>query len=112
MRQERPKDYFSYNKKRKHYAYIFKQKGDYRKNLLLSTKRERNVKIFGKRKKFKNVPLFEHPNPNKRKLKEKSYLMTQIYTDHKNVFDYPLYKWNFHSFDKRKVKKIKKRKWK
>lgn len=35
---------FRYNKRRKHYSYIYGQKGDYRKNLLLSSKSTRRIK--------------------------------------------------------------------
>lgn len=52
------KSEFRYNKKRKHYSYLFKDIGQLRKNLLLSSKQTR--KHHGKRK--KNVKLYRHPN--------------------------------------------------
>ncbi len=101
---------FRYNKKRKHYSYLFKKKGDYRQNILLSTDPTVKEKKFGKEKEIKNVKLYKHPNPNSKKT---AYVVTRIYTDHKDVFADKVYQnWAFDKNDKRKIKKIKKHKWK
>lgn len=111
MKSERFIPEFRYNKRRKHYSYIFKKEGDYRKNLLLSTKPERKKKKKGKTKTIKNVSLYKHPNPNKPE--EKQYIITKIYKDDKSNFsNRRLSDWQFHSYDKRKIKKIKHKKWK
>lgn len=94
---------FKYNKKRKHYAYLFKAIGFYRKNILLSTKPFRIWK--GKSK--KNVRLYCHPNPNSLK---SIYIIPIVYIDLINCFDQKSLKWRFHVNDKRKVKRIKKHK--
>lgn len=104
-----PRTEFRYNRKRKHYSYIYGFKGDYRQNLLLSSKPIRKSKKHGKTKIYKNVELIKHPNPNKPT--EKSYLMNKRYLDHKDDFDYLLYSWRFDSQDRLKVKKVKKGKW-
>ena len=91
---------FRYNKKRKHYSYIYGFRGDYRQNLLISTKP----------KKVKNVILSKHPNPNKSD--EESYLMTKRYLDHKDNFGPVKKNWFFSVLDRLKVKKVKKGKWK
>ena len=50
---------FRYNKKRKHYSYIFKDVGSKRKNIILSSKpvRKEHQKIR------RNIKLYKHPNP-------------------------------------------------
>ena len=58
---------FRWNKKRKHYAYLFKDKGDNRLNILITTK---PIMIEKRRKNGRlrittNVPLFRHPNKRK-----------------------------------------------
>ena len=101
---------FKWNKKRKHYAYLFKDIGDKRKNLLLhsdpSKKKDWNQQ---KQKEFEktHVKLHRHPNPNKSK-SEKFYVETRQYLDEKNSFDGRTYKWNWDKNDKRKIKRIKK----
>ena len=100
---------FRYNKKRKHYSYLYKKKGDYRQNILISTKPTVEEKKFGKKKTIKNVPLHKHPNPNSTK---SGYVVTRRYTDHKNSFAEKTYDWKFDRNDKRKIKRIKKGKWK
>lgn len=100
---------FRYNRKRKHYSYIYGFKGDYRQNLLLSTKPTRNVKRFGKTKIKNNVKLSKHPNPKSNK---QVYIINQRYLDHKNSFG-NLLNWLFSTKeDRKKAKKIKKGKWK
>lgn len=97
---------FRYNKKRKHYSYIYGQKGDLRKNLLLSSKSTRKVKKRnGRHKIINNIKLQKHPNPN---CKEDEYIMNKRYLDDKNDFGRKLNNWSFDKNDKRIVKRIKK----
>lgn len=96
---------FRYNKKRKHYSYIYGQKGDLRKNLLLSSKPTRKVKKNGKTKIVNNVKLYKNPNPNK---SDTQYIMTKRYLDHKDNFGSKKTKWAFDRNDKRAIKRIKK----
>ena len=94
---------FRWNKKRKHYCYIFQNDFLKRLNILISTK----PFIMRKGKKaIKNIPLFRHPNPKKSGC---FYLVPRIYADHYKCFDDKQYdSWNFDLNDKRKVKRIKK----
>ena len=102
---------FRYNKKRKHYAYLFKDLGSKRMNILISTKpimterkhwQTQSIKIR------KNVALYHHPNPKK---EGQFYLIPIIYLDDIGMFDDKLYlTWSFTKHDKRKVKRLKKRK--
>ena len=94
---------FRYNKKRKHYAYIFKIIGAYRKNIVLSSKLFRKCHRRIKR----NIVLFKHPNPNSN---QTIYVIPYIYIDHVDSFDCKILKWSFHSNDKRKIKRIKRKK--
>ena len=94
---------FRYNKRRKHYSYIFKDKGVKRKNILLSSKS--SMKKHGRKK--KNIKLFKHPNPN---VEKEVYLIPIIYLDNYEVFDSKKLKWKFDKNDKRKVKRIIKKK--
>ena len=91
---------FRYNKKRKHYAYLFKDLGEYRKNILLSTKPYRI--IHGKQK--KNVVLFKHPNKNQT---ISIYVIPYVYIDHISSFGSEVLIWFFDKNDKRKIKRIK-----
>ena len=98
---------FRYNKKRKHYAYLFKTIGSRRVNILISSKpimvRSKNKK---KIKLLYNVPLFRHPS-----LKKKGcfYLIPICYCDDFNCFGEIVYlDWFFDINDKRNVKRIKK----
>lgn len=95
---------FRYNRKRKHYSYIYRHLGNYRRNLLISTKPVRKIKNNGKVKTIKNIELEKHPNPNSNK---KVFIINKSYTDHKNVFDYNLKNWKFYKIDRLKVKRIK-----
>lgn len=99
---------FRYNKKRQHYSYIFGQKGNLRKNLLLTSKDTRKKKKKGKYKEKKNIKLYRHPNPNKN---EEQYIIPKIEYDDFSSFGKEL-NWNFHPYDRRKIKKIKKGKLK
>ena len=94
---------FRYNRKRKHYSYLFKDAGTGRKNIVLSSKPYRKEH----KKLKKNIKLFKNPNPNNQ---NQSYLIPKIYIDSIDSFDERVLKWRFHSSDKRKVKRIKKKK--
>ena len=104
---------FRYNKKRKHYSYLFKDAGDYRKNILLHSdpaNKENWDKLPEKRKKDfykKCTLLYRHPNPNKVD-NLKYYVENRVYVDHKNSFGERVYSWNWHVNDKNKIKRIKK----
>ena len=102
---------FRYNRKRKHYSYVFKRTNDVYYNLLLSSK-PTEVKTREKRKVvYNNVPLTAHPNPNKPNVKQ--WIMPKVRKDKgfEKTFDKKL-NWSFHPQDKWKIKKIKKGKWK
>ena len=101
---------FRWNKKRKHYAYLFKDLGEYRMNILLHSDPTKN-KNFDKHDliafRKKNVLLFRHPNPNKPS-NEKYYVEIRVYIDHIKCFDVRIYNWKWDINDKRKIKRIKK----
>ncbi|MBO5327791.1 MAG: hypothetical protein J6B04_01305 [Clostridia bacterium] len=100
---------FRYNKRRKHYAYIFGKKGQLYKNILLTSKPKRKKKKKnGNYKVYKNVALYKHPNPNKN---TKQYVIDAVVKDTKNSFSKTKLNWQFHKYDKRKIKRIKKGKW-
>ena len=94
---------FRYNAKRKHYSYIFKSKGSFRENILLTTKSTRLW--HGKSK--KNIKLFQHPNPKSTK---EVYLIPIVYIDNADCFHPSLLKWYFHRNDERIIKRLEKRK--
>lgn len=98
---------FRYSKKRKHYAYLFKSKGEIRLSILLSTKKITKNKKFGKEILTLNIPLLKHPNP----LSDKNaFLIDKVYFDKIETFDEKVLKtWNFEKNDKRKVKRIKRK---
>ena len=105
--EENNKNYFGYNDKRKHYAYVYDSDGDYRNNILISTKPTRTIKRNGKSKVFNNIELDRHPNPKyKPKNKnDKVYLMTRKYRDYKG--NIKIRKgWKFANTDISKVNKI------
>ena len=93
---------FRYNKKRKHYSYLFKDVGTYRKNLLLTSKSTRRFHQKNK----KNVKLYKHPND---KSSKDVYVIPIIYSDYINSFDSKILKWKFDKNDKRKIKRLKKK---
>lgn len=92
---------FRWNKRRKHYAYLFKNKGRIVLNIVVTTKPFRLIK--GKTK--MNVKLYRHPNPN---CSKEAYLIPYVYLDEFESFYSKIYKWRFDINDKRKVKRIKK----
>ena len=99
---------FRYNKKRKHYSYIYKKRGQKVRNILITSK-----PIVKKHKKGKdrivlrNILLSHHPNPNK---EGQFYVIPRNYLDDLKDFDLRVYNWNWHKNDKRKIKRIKKQK--
>lgn len=95
---------FRYNIKRKHYSYIYKRKGDYRYNLLLSSKSIRKLKKRTRTKIINNVKLYKNPNPNKMEIQ---YIMTKKYLDHKDSFGPLINGWLFDRNDKRLIKRLK-----
>ena len=102
---------FRWNKKRKHYAYLFKDLGEYRKNILLhSDPCGRIGWNVIKQKQFdkSHIKLYRHPNPNKPPYKS-YYVERRIYVDHKDSFNMIIYKkWRWNKNDKRKIKRLKK----
>ena len=92
---------FRWNKKRKHYSYLFKDVGVIRCNIVITTKPFRIV--HGKTK--SNIKLFKHPNPNSSKT---AYIIPFIYLDDESSFYEKSYKWSFDINDKRIIKRIKK----
>ena len=97
---------FRWNKKRKHYAYLFKIMGTKIKNILISSKSVVIRKKHGKTTIKNNVPLVRHPNKKK---SGKYFLIVRIYIDDESSFDELVYTdWVFDINDKRKVKRIKK----
>ena len=101
---------FKYNKKRKHYAYLFKDLGTLRKNLLLHSDPLKKKKWnrtqqsdFLKR----HTKLSKHPNPNKTD-SGVYYVENRIYVDEEKCFDKRIYKWRWDTNDKRKIKRLKK----
>lgn len=97
---------FRYNKKRKHYAYIYKQSKSKRRNILISSKPTMTrTKKKGVKTTIKNIPLYRHPNKNK---DGQFYLIPETYNDEARSFGDKVYDWNWDRNDKRKVKRIKK----
>ena len=94
---------FRYNKRRKHYSYIFKKVGHKYKNMLFTSKPNRKDHLSTK----KNISLYRHPNPDSAK---QIYVIPIIYYDDLNSFDSKKLNWMFDKNDKRKIKRIKKRK--
>ena len=90
---------FRFNKRRKHFSYIFHKNGKKRKNLLLSTKACRFIKNV----KHKNIELNRHPNKNESK---KVYIIPRVYSDDIKSFGRKLNDWTFSSNDKRKVEQL------
>ena len=93
---------FRYNKKRKHYSYLFKDAGQKCKNIVLTSKPFRKDHRTIK----KNLRLFKHPNPNSNK---QAFVIPIIYFDDLVSFDGKTLKWRFDKNDKRTIKRIKRR---
>ena len=96
---------FRFNKKRKHYAYLHKNRGPKVKNILISSKPYVKKRKKGKDKiVLHNIPLFCHPNCEK---SGKYYVIPRNYLDDINSFGLKTYKWNWNINDKRKIKHLK-----
>ena len=93
---------FRYNKKRKHYAYLFKELGTKVKNIVFTSKQYRKYRDDYR----KNIKLHTHPNPNSNK---EIYVIPYVYVDEKTSFNEKKLNWRFDKHDKRKIKRIKKR---
>ena len=98
---------FRYNKKRKHYAYLFKDVGTKRKCILITSKPIMIERKHKRNRIVKNVLLFHHPNISKA---GNYFLIPRIYIDDILCFDVIIHNWNWNINDKRKVKRIKKNK--
>ena len=101
---------FRWNKKRKHYAYLYKDKGNFRNNILLHSDPSKNPNWSNdKRLDFlrRHIKLFKHPNPKNKNI-QSYYVERRIYVDLKDSFSDQKYPWNWHKNDKRKIKRIKK----
>lgn len=102
---------FRWNKKRKHYAYQFKDVGKRRKNFLLHSdpsKKESWNKEKQKDFDNKHTKLVRHPNVNKPR-NQVYYVENRIYVDDCASFSDQVYPWNWDRNDKRKIKRLKKR---
>ena len=104
---------FRWNKKRKHYAYLHKDLGEFRKNILLTSKPKVFRKKNGKVKVvFNNVRLYAHLNPSKKNSADQFieyFVIPKNYVDNISSFDeYVFQDWCFDKNDKRKIKRIKK----
>lgn len=99
---------FRWNEKRKHYAYLHKDKGSLRKNILITSKphviKHKNGKI---KNVMDNVRLIHHPNAKKDGV---YYVIPKNYLDSANSFDEIVYQWKWNKNDKRKIKRIMKKK--
>lgn len=97
---------FRWNKKRKHYAYIFKDKCTKRKCILITSKK---YVIKHKNGKIKiilfNILLYHHPNSKK---EGTFYVIPKIYIDDERSFETTVLDWSWNKHDKRKIKRIKK----
>ena len=100
------KDKFLFNKKRKHYSYIFKIRNGYCLNILLTTEAESKQKKHKKEKIVRNIRLYRHPNKNS--VVEVFIYNHPPYNDHESSFDEKILKWSWDINDKRKVKRMKK----
>ena len=101
------KNTFKFNKKRKHYSYIFKIVNDYCSNILLTTKSFSKDKKKGKIIVVKNIKLFRHPNPKQTDVE--IYIHNhKPYKDHITCFDQKRLDWKWDKNDKRKIKRFKK----
>lgn len=97
---------FRWNKKRKHYSYLFKDNGQKRMNFLLHTKGFLEIKRKnGKIKQINFIPLTKRPDG---KDGPTIYIEPKIYLD--ETFSDKKYPWNFDVNDKRKIKRLKKQK--
>ena len=98
------KNTFRYNKKIKHYAYIFKITNGYCYNILLTTQQFSIQKKHKKEKLVKNIKLFKHPNKDSNKV---AFIYNHSpYIDKSTSFDTKELLWTWDINDKRKVKRL------
>ena len=95
---------FRFNKKRRHFCYLFKDVGNRRLNFLLSTK---PVHLIHKKSK-KNIKLSRHPDATD---ETELYIIPFIYIDELDSFGSDIYPWSFDRNDKRKIKRLKKKRF-
>lgn len=100
------KDKFRFNKKRKHYSYIFKVKNGYCLNILLTTEPSSKQKKHKKERIIRNIRLYKHPNRNS--AIEVFIYNHSPYRDSEKSFDSKNLNWIWDVNDKRKVKRMKK----
>lgn len=98
---------FKFNKKRKHYAYVYTVKNGWCFNILLTTKGESINKKHGKKIVIKNIRLYKHPNSSS-KLDVVFIFNHAPYVDRIEVFDNKILNWKWDPNDKRKIKRFKK----
>ena len=96
---------FRYNKKRKHYAYLYGDKSVFRKNILLSTKDSVDIKSGDRIRRKRNIKLNKAPDGSTKTV----FVINKAFLDHRDSFDDKVYDWKFDISDKRKIKKIKKK---
>ena len=94
---------FCWSKKRKHYSYLFKDKGNFRLNIIISTK---STRILHSKVKY-NIRLIRHPN---KVSKKEAFVIPFVYMDAASTFGEKSYMWSFDKNDKRKIKRIKRKK--
>lgn len=90
--------FFAFNNRRKRPGYVFKEKNGKYYNILTTQSKED--------KKRKNIPLYKNPSPNDN---SKAYIQKRVYVMIKKHFGKIYNNWKFHLFDKRKIKRIKKK---
>ena len=101
------KDTFRFNKKRKHYAYIFKIKNGYCLNILLTTQSKSIHKKHGKTKVVNNIKVYKHPNSKISNVVIYIYNHSP-YVDSLESFSRKELDWIWDINDKRNVKRMKK----
>ena len=99
------KNKFRYNKKRKHYSYIFKIKNGYCFNILLTTQPKSIQKKHGKTKIVNNIRVHIHPNPRNNNTIVFIYNHPP-YIDAIESFDIKNLDWKWDKNDKRNIKRI------
>ena len=91
------KAHFRFNNKRKHHAYVIRERNGIYDNVLLSSKEYDK----GRR----NIPLIKNPNP---KSAASSFIIDKIYSDEIFFFDKKEHKdWSFHPLDLEKIKRFR-----
>ena len=88
---------FRFNRRRKHPSYVFKKKNNKYHSILITHAPKTGNK--------KNIKLYKNPKLND---KTDAYLVPKIYKDDLSSYNQPYNNWQFHTYDKRNVKRIKK----